>query len=174
MCIIAGDHPWQHLLRDRLGVDDSLSEQPAQRYLGTLVALMVPDFTSQTRLLRQCSGLPQGFEALFDEGMLIKIGRRILRLMGQANEVQGPQAMAGGEQRTLDRLGAELLPHSGELHFHQLWLQPYGLQVQRHSLPDIHHLRQPRQREEIQGQLKTLRIPCLFQECSGPDEVVAV
>jgi hypothetical protein len=70
---------------------------------------MVPDLTSQTRLLRQCYGLPQGFEALFDEGMLITIDRRILRLMRQANEVQGPHAMAGREQRTLDRLGAELL-----------------------------------------------------------------
>jgi len=48
-------------------------------------------------------------------------------------------------------LGAEELPHLGEVDFHQLWLQPDRLPIKRQGLPYIHLLRQPWQGVEVDG-----------------------
>src|SRR2546428_267755 len=94
--------------------------------------------------------------------------------MGQANEIQSPQAVAYGKNRPVDRLGPEALTHPGEIDFRQLRLEPYRLEIQRHGLPDIDHLWEPRQRVEVHGKLKAMGIARLRQEGPGPDGVVAV
>src|SRR6266516_2719383 len=94
--------------------------------------------------------------------------------MGQANEIQSPQAVAYRKNRPVDRLGPEALPHPEEIDFRQLRLEPYRLEIQRHGLPDIDHLWEPRQRVEVHGKLKAMGIARLRQEGPGPDGVVAV
>src|SRR4029453_13055913 len=69
--------------------------------------------------------------------------------------------------------GAVHLPDPGELRFHQLRLEPDGLKIQGHRLPDIEDLREPWQRVEVQGELKALRISCLRQQRFGLRRVVA-
>ena len=94
--------------------------------------------------------------------------------MGQANEIQGPQAMADGKHRPVDRLGPEALPHPGEIDFRQLRLEPDRLEIQCHGLPNIDHLWEPRQHVEVQGKRKALGIARLREEGLGPGGVVAV
>src|SRR5256885_12841055 len=72
------------------------------------------------------------------------------------------------------RLGPILLPHPGEVDFHQLGLEPYRLPVERYGLPDIHHLREPRQGGEVHGELKALRVPRLRQERLGFGRVIPI
>src|SRR5215471_1251295 len=69
------------------------------------------------RALRRLHDRAQGVEPLLDEGVFIEIRRGILGFMGQANEIQGPQAVADGKYRPVDRLGPEALSHPGEIDF---------------------------------------------------------
>jgi hypothetical protein len=62
----------------------------------------------------------------------------------------------------MDRLGTILLPHTGEIDLHQLWLEPNCLPVERQRLPDIDDLRQARQRIQIDGELEAVPIPGLL------------
>src|SRR5215831_1038435 len=148
---VAGNHPWKDIFCDILGVRRGFCEQPEQRYLGELGELMVAYLPQQARALRRLHDLAQGFEPLLDEGVFIEIRRGIFGFIGQANEIQGPQAVAYGKHRPVDRLGPEALPHPGEIDFRQLRLESYCLEIQRHGLPDIDHLWEPRQRVEIHG-----------------------
>src|SRR5262249_40865510 len=45
---VAGDHTWEHILRNILGVDGRLSEQPEHRYLSEFGELMIPYLAQQT------------------------------------------------------------------------------------------------------------------------------
>ena len=67
--------------------------------------------------------------------------------------------MAQGPDGPVYGLGPVLFPHSGEVDFHQLGLEPYRLPVERYGLPNIDHLWEPRQGGEIQGELKALAYP---------------
>src|SRR6266581_873173 len=174
VCKGAGNHPREHILRDILGVHSRFREQPEQRDLSELGELMVPYLPQQAGPFPRVYDLAQGFEPLFDEGVLIEIRRRILGFMGQADRIQGAQGVARGKNSPVDRLGPVLLPHPGEVDFHQLGLEPDGLPVERYGLPDIHHLREPRQGGEVHGELKALGIPRLRQERLGLDRVVPV
>ena len=66
------------------------------------------------------------------------------------------------------------LPHPGESDLHELRLQSYRLPVQRHGLPYIHLLRQPGEREEVHGELKTIGISGLVEERLGLGGIVPV
>src|SRR5262249_8520765 len=93
--------------------------------------------------------------------------------MDVARYLQSPSGMARGEQPAVDRPGAIQLPDPGELRFHQLRLKPDRLEVQRHGLPDVGDLREPRQGVEVQGELEALRVARLRQERFGFGGVVA-
>src|SRR6266581_5752834 len=174
VCKGAGNHPREHILRDILGVHSRFREQPEQRDLSELGELMVPYLPQQAGPFPRVYDLAQGFEPLFDEGVLIEIRRRILGFMSQADRIQGAQGVARGKSRPVDRLGPELFPHPGEVDFHELGLEPYGLPVERQGLPNIHHLRQPWESVEVRGELKPIGIPCLLQKRLGPGRVIAV
>src|SRR2546426_3758786 len=168
VCEGAGDHPWEYILRDILGVDSRFREQPEQRYLSELGELMVPYLPQQAGPFPRVYYLAQGFEPLFDEGVLIEIRRRILGFMGQADSIQGAQGVARGKSSPVDRLGPELLPHPAEVDFHELGLEPYGLPVERQGLPNIHHLRQPRESVEVHREIKPIWIPSMLPKDTGP------
>src|SRR5438552_4140170 len=86
--------------------------------------------------------------------------------------LQAIEAMARRKSGPVDRLGAEELPHPGEVDFHQLRLQPNRLPIQRQGLPDIHLLRQPGQGVEVDGELDPVGIAGLLQERPGLGRVV--
>src|SRR5215813_10669743 len=88
-------------------------------------------------------------------------------------DLQSPSGVARGEQPAVDRPGAVHLPDPGELRFHQLRLEPDGLKIQGHSLPDIEDLGEPWQCVKVQSELEALRISCLCQECLSLGGVVA-
>src|SRR6266566_9325717 len=93
--------------------------------------------------------------------------------MDVARNLQGLNGVARGEEPPVDRLGTVQLAYPGKLHFHQLRLEPDGLEIQGHGLPDIDNLREPWQGVEVQGELKALRVPRLRQERLGLDRVIA-
>ena len=64
VCEGAGDHPWEDILRDILGVDSRFREQPEQRDLRELGELMVPDLPQQAGPFPRVYYLAQGFEPL--------------------------------------------------------------------------------------------------------------
>src|SRR5262249_40595061 len=148
--------------------------QPEQRYLGKLVELVVPDLAQQARPLRHVHYSAEGLQAFLDEWVLIPIAHRILGLMDITRHLQGPCGVARGEQRPMDRLGAVELADPGELRFHQLRLEPDGLEIERHGLPDIDDLREPWQGVEIEGELEALRISRLRQERLSFRRIIAV
>src|SRR5262245_34290176 len=94
--------------------------------------------------------------------------------MNIARHLQGPGTMARREQRSVDRLGAVELSYSRELRFHQLGLEPDGLEIQGHGLPDIDDLREPWQGAKVQGELEALGIPSLRQQRLRLRRIVAV
>src|SRR5712691_7751850 len=94
--------------------------------------------------------------------------------MDVTRHLQSPRGVARGEQRPMDRLGAVQLPYPGELHLHELRLEPYCLEIQGHGLPDIYLLWEPWQGVEVHDELKALGIPRLRQERLGFGRVVAV
>ena len=106
--------------------------------------------------------------------MLIGIHHGILRFIEDADGFQAIEAMARRKNGPVYRLGAEELPHPGEVDFHQLRLQPNRLPIQRQGLPYIHLLRQPGQGVEIDGELEPVRIAGLLQERLGLAGVVPV
>src|SRR5437899_231001 len=99
--------------------------------------------------------------------------QRVVGFMDVARYLQSPCGVARGEQPPVDRPSAVQLTDPGELRFHQLRLEPDGLKIQGHSLPDIDDLRKPWQSVEVQGELKALRVPCLRQERLSLRRIVA-
>src|SRR5262249_62435428 len=144
-----------------------------QRDYGKLVELMIADLTQQTRSLCDVHRCGQGFQALFDNRVLIPMPQRVVGLMDVARHLQSPPGVTRGEQPAVDCSGAIHLPDPGELRFHQLRLESDGLKIQGHSLPDIEDLWKPWQGVEVQGELKALWIPRLCQERFGLRRVVA-
>src|SRR6266581_9526028 len=106
--------------------------------------------------------------------MLIGIDYGILRFIEDADGFQAIEAMARRKSGPVYRLGAEELPHPGEVDFHQLRLQPDRLPIKRQGLPYIHLLRQPWQGVEVDGELEPVGISGLLQERLGLGGVVTV
>src|SRR2546422_100174 len=93
--------------------------------------------------------------------------------MDIARHLQGPPGMPRGKHATMDRPVTIQLADPGKFHFDKLRLEPDGLEIQGHGLPDIDHLREAGQSVEVQSKFKTLWVPCLRQECSGLGRIVA-
>src|SRR5262245_53434564 len=173
MCEETGDDPRKRILGNILRIYGCVCIEPEQRHLGKLVELVVPNLAQQARPLCHVDSRTEGFQALLDNRMLIPMPQRVVGFMDVARYFQSPSGMARGEQPAVDRPGAVHFPDPGELRFHQLRLEPDGLKIQGHSLPDIENLREPWQRVKVQSELEAPRVPCLHQERPSLDRVVA-